>query len=133
MKQINRIKLNLNHKSEKGLSLIGLIVSILLIGGIGILGFQVGMGYIDQQSIRGIVKSTLSEEKSNPSTTSKIIKDKIERKLSTGYVTVNDDDITVDSSDSGFDVEVDHTKEIQLSKTIKIVMDLTVKESTSGK
>lgn len=114
---------------RNGFSAISMIVFVILFGIVGILGFQIGMGYLDQQTIKGAVRAALQENKSLDNITAKDIKTTILKKLSVTTVDVKDNDVTVEKNADSFDVEVDFTKEIPITNKIKIVMDLTVTQN----
>lgn len=119
-------------KKNKGFSILNLILIIALLGTVGILGFQIGVGYINQNSIRSAVKSALMEAKQSESPTTKSIEDNIGKKLSVGTIELANDDISVSKADGGFEVDVTYIKEVQMTEKIKLVVNLSFKESTAN-
>lgn len=118
-------------KKNKGFSILNLILIIALIGTVGILGFQIGVGYINQNSIKSAVKSALMEAKQSENTpTTKSIEDNIGKKLSVGTIELANDDISVSKVDGGFEVDVTYIKQVQMTERIKLVVNLSFKERT---
>lgn len=114
---------------RNGFSIVSMIMFVILLGIVGIFGFQIGMGYLDQQTIKGSVKASLQENKNLDNISAKDIKTTILKKLSVTTVDVKDNDVTVEKNGDTFDVEVDFIKEIPITNKIKIVMDLTVTQN----
>lgn len=117
-------------KKQNGFSLISLILAIALLGTVGIIGFQIGLGYINQSSLKGAVRSALIEAKQNDNTTTKTIQDNIEKKLSVSTIDLSKDDILVTKEEGGFEVSIEYIKEVNISKNIKVVVDLSFTENT---
>lgn len=120
----------MKHKNQKGIGLMTLVFGIAVLGILIIYGSQIGLGYLDQQTIRGATRSALMDLKSDDSVTPKKIRDTILTKISTNTIELKGDDIVVNREGTGFNVTIDYTKEIKVTKDIKIVMDLGVNEST---
>lgn len=118
-------------KKQNGFSLISLILAIALLGTVGIVGFQIGLGYINQNSLKGAVRSALIEAKQNDKTTTRTIEDNIERKLSIGTIDLAKDNIMVSKAEGGFEVSVEYIKEVNISENIKVVVDLSFTESSN--
>lgn len=116
---------------QKGFSLINLILAIVFIGFFGIVGFQIGMGYLDQSAIRAAVKQSLIHAQNNENTREKDIADDIIKQVGLNSIDLKQDNIYVTKNDKqSFTVEVEYNKEINITKKIKIVMDLDVAEET---
>lgn len=118
-------------KKKNGFSLISLILGIALLGTAGIVGFQIGLGYINQNSIKGAVRSALLDAKQNDNTTTRTIQDNIEKKLSVGTIDISKDNILVTKEQGGFEVNVEYIKEVNMTENIKLVVDLSFTESTA--
>lgn len=104
-----------------------LIVGIAAVGVIGLLGFQVGMNYLDKNTIRGAVKAVLKEEKDmGPNA----IKNAILGKLVTNSFEVPQDDLEVTKSGSRVTVKLDMRRTIKITSDIRIVQDLSFEESS---
>lgn len=118
-------------KKQKGFSILNLILIIVFIGVFGILGFQIGMGYLDQASIKSAVKQSLIEAKTNENMREKEITGSIIKQVSLNSIDLNNDNIYVTKNgNQSYSVEIEYTKEIKVTKTLKIVMDLNFAEET---
>lgn len=118
-------------KQQKGFSILNLILIIVFIGVFGILGFQIGMGYLDQSAIKSAVKQSLIEAKTNENMREKEITGSIIKQVSLNSIDLNNDNIYVTKNgDQSYSVEIEYTKEIKVTKTLKIVMDLNFAEET---
>lgn len=124
LKNINKGK---NMKKQQGFSLLSMIFFIMCVAVLGIFGFQIGMGYLDQQTIRGAVKATLLEAKSN-NLSSKDIKAMITKRLYINTIDINKEEISVTKNETEYEVEIEYEKIITVSKDISIVMNLTIDE-----
>jgi Tfp pilus assembly protein FimT len=119
-------KLNKN----KGFSLLNLVLIIALIGTVGIFGFQIGMGYVNQSSIRSAVKSALLEAKSIENSSTTTVQNNIEKKLSVGIIDLTKDNFSVTKDGANFEVDVEYIKEIKVTDKIKIVVNYSFTEQT---
>lgn len=119
-----------NIKQQQGLSIISLLFVLLVLGVVVIFGSQMGLAYINQQTIKGTVKNALIDAKSNDNATTKTIKSAIMTKLSVNTIEVNGDTVAVTGATSNFEVNVEYIKEIKVNDKIKIVMDLSFVESS---
>lgn len=118
-------------KKEQGFSLINLILAIVFIGFFGIVGFQIGMGYLDQSAIRSAVKQSLIHAQNNENIREKNIVDDIIKQVGLNSIELKQNNIYVTKNGSqSFTVEIEYDKEINITKTIKIVMDLDLAEET---
>lgn len=116
---------------QKGFSILNLILIIVFIGVFGILGFQIGMGYLDQSSIKAAVKQTLLEAKNNENMKEREIAGSIIKQVSLNSVDLNNNNIYVTKNgNQSYNVEIEYSKEIKVTKTLKIVMDLNFAEET---
>lgn len=118
-------------RKEKGLSIVGLICFMVVLGLVVTFGSQIGLGYLNQQTIRGTVKNALADAKSNDHATPKTVKDAIFTKLSVNTLDIPQDSIDVSGdANNGFEVDVDYIKEIKINSQMKLVMDLSFTEKT---
>lgn len=118
-------------KKQKGFSILNLILVIVCIGFFGIIGFQIGMGYLDQSAIKAAVKQTLIHAQGNDNMREHEIVGEIIKQVSLNAIDLSQDNISVTKiGKESFSVTIDYTKEIKLSKSLKIVMDLNVADET---
>ena len=118
-------------KKQKGIGLISLILTLALGGIVLIFGAQMGLGYINQQTLKGAVKNALIEAKSNDNSSIRTIKEAIVKKISVNTIDVKDDafDITK-AAGGGYSVSTEYIKEVKVTEKIKIVMDLSFVETS---
>lgn len=118
-------------KKQKGIGLISLILTLAFGGIVLIFGAQMGLGYINQQTLKGAVKNALIEAKSNDNSSIRTIKEAIMRKISVNTIDIKDDtfDITK-ASGGGYEVSTEYIKEVKVTEKIKIVMDLSFVETS---
>ncbi len=110
---------------KNGFSILNLILGIVFIGFFGIIGFQIGMGYLDQSAIKAAVKQSLINAQNNENVREKDIVGDIIKQVSLNSIDLNQNNIYVTKSGKqNFTVEVEYAKEINITKKIKIVMDL---------
>lgn len=118
-------------KKQNGFSLLSLILAIVFIGFFGIIGFQIGMGYLDQSAIKAAVKKTLVNAQNNENTRETDIVGDIIKQVSLNSIELNKDNIFVSKTGKeSFNVSIEYSKEINMTKTIKIVMDLNFADET---
>lgn len=118
-------------KKQKGFSILNLILMIVFIGVFGILGFQIGMGYLDQASMKSAVKQALIDAKNNENMREKEISGSIIKQVSLNSIDLNNNNIYVTKNgNQSYNVEIEYSKEIKVTKTLKIVMDLNFAEET---
>lgn len=115
---------------KNGFSLIKMILTLIIIGSMGILGSQIGIAYINQNSMKSAVKSALIEAKQNDIATSSTVEGNIERKLSVGTIELDKDNILVIKKGSSFEVNITYVKEIKITNKMKLVIDLSFIEIT---
>lgn len=120
----------MNYKNNRGNSLLSMIVFLFLVGVVGIYGFQIGMGLLEQQTLKGAIKTTLAEVRSNDNITKRDIKTSILKKISINNINIDDSDVVVDKEGKQFIVTVDYTKVIKITEHMKLVMDLNVNETS---
>ena len=122
---------NKMFKKQKGIGLISLILTLALGGIVLVFGAQMGLGYINQQTLKGAVKNALIEAKSNDNSSIRTIKEAIVKKISVNTIDVKDDafDITK-ATGGGYSVSTEYIKEVKVTEKIKIVMDLSFVETS---
>lgn len=121
----------MNFKKQQGFSILNLILAIVFIGFFGIVGFQIGMGYLDQSAIRAAVKQSLIHAQNNENYRERDIIGDIIKQVGLNSIELKQDNIYVTKNgNQSFTVEVDYNKEISITKKIKIVMDLNLAEET---
>ena len=83
------------------------------------------MGYLDQSAIKAAVKQSLINAQNNENVREKDIVGDIIKQVSLNSIDLNQNNIYVTKSGKqNFTVEVEYAKEINITKKIKIVMDL---------
>lgn len=119
----------MNSKKQKGGIITGTlwIVSIVFFM---VIGSQIVMALIAQQTIKGAVKSVLIEQKGDESATPRTIVNAIDKKLSINNLELTKDEIYVEKQGRLFSVEVNYQKEIGITDNFKILMDLSFSENT---
>lgn len=118
-------------KKQKGFSILNLILAIVFIGFFGIIGFQIGMGYLDQSAIKAAVKQTLINAQNNENMKEREITGEIIKQVSLNSIDLKQDNIYVTKNGKqSYTIEVEYDKEINITKKIKIVMDLNFAEET---
>lgn len=121
----------MKRRNEKGFSLLNLILAIVFIGFFGIIGFQIGMGYLDQSAIKAAVKQSLINAQTNENMKERDITNEIIKQAGLNSIDLKEDDIYVTKNGKqSYSVEVDYNKEINITKKIKIVMDLNFAEES---
>lgn len=116
---------------QKGFSILNLILGIVFIGFFGIIGFQIGMGYLDQSAIKAAVKQSLINAQNNENMKEREITGDIIKLVSLNSIDLKQDNIYVTKNGKqSYTVEVEYNKEINITKKIKIVMDLNFAEET---
>ena len=119
------------RKKQMGLSIVSLVLVLAFLALGVVYGSQIAMGYLTQNTLKGIVKNALQENKMNDDTSVQSIKDAISKKLSVNTIDVGSESFLVTKDGSGFQVDTTYIKEINVNKQIKIVMDLSFTESSN--
>lgn len=121
----------MNINKQKGFSILNLILLMVFLGFFGIIGFQIGMGYLDQSAIKSAVKQSLINAQNNENLKEREITGEIIKQVSLNSIELNKDNIYVTKSGKQtFNVSIEYAKEIHISKKIKIVMDLNFADET---
>jgi hypothetical protein len=119
-------------KKQKGFSLLNLILMILFFGFFGIIGFQIGMGYLDQFAIKSAVKQSLIHAKNDENIKEREIVNEIIKKIDINSIDLKPNNIYITKNDEkSYNVEIEYKKEINLTKKIKIVMNLNFSETSN--
>ena len=111
------------RKKQMGLSILSLVLVLAFLALGVVYGSQIAMGYLTQNTLKGIVKNALQENKMNDAASVQSIKDAISKKLSVNTIDVGSETFIVTKDGSGFQVDTTYIKEINVNKHIKIVMD----------
>ena len=119
------------RKKQMGLSIVSLVLVLAFLALGVVYGSQIAMGYLTQNTLKGIVKNALQENKMNDAASVQSIKDAISKKLSVNTIDVGSENFLVTKDGSGFQVDTTYIKEINVNKQIKIVMDLSFTESSN--
>ena len=123
--------MRLIKNKEKGVSALALALGIIFIGVFGILGFQIGIGYVDQFVIKQAVKQSLVNAANNENEKEAEITADILKRVSLDTIDLTKDNIYVTKNgNKSYTVEVDYIKEVKLTKKMKLVMDLGISEET---
>ena len=93
-------------------------------------GVQIAFAYISQQTLKGAVRTTLVDVKTEEDTTPAKIKETIFKKISVNDIDISSDDVFVVRDGRYFIVNVNYNKEIGIAEGAKIVLDLSFEEST---
>ncbi len=117
---------------KNGFTLLGLLMTITFIGVIAVYGSQIGLGYVEKETVRGAVKSALMDAKIDDYGSVKKVREAIFTKLLANTFELTQDEIDVERKDGHFLVTVSHFKEIKVTKDITLVMDLSFEEETQG-
>jgi Domain of unknown function (DUF4845) len=117
-------------KKQRGMGLMSLILALALGAIVIIFGSQMGLGYMTQQTLKGIVKNALLESKSMDNATPKTIKYAINKKLSVNTLEIKDDAFDIVKVGNGYEVSTEYIKEVKITDKVKIVMDLSFVESS---
>lgn len=117
--------------NQKGLSMFGFLFVGLFVVIIGLFGFQIGIGYMTQFTIKKALAATFLELKGSPSETPSGIKNLLLKKLEPDSIDLNGDDLVITKdSNGGFNVDIAYIKEVEFSKKIKLVIDLSFSQAS---
>ena len=111
--------MNKMHKSQQGISAIGLIIILTVIGA----GTYIGLQYIPQYIECGTVDSILSNieqaHKENPASSAKDIRDRIDKQLGMNQMDDLHDNFTVTQDGEIYTVKVSYERELNFIYEIK--------------
>lgn len=117
-------------KNQKGFSLGGLIVMFIVGAFVLIYGSQIGIAYINKNTVKSAVESVLMDTKSNDNATPASIKSAIIKKVSLGDTGLTADGLNVFTKSGAFVVEVKMEKEIELTSEISILVNFEFTEES---
>lgn len=118
------------RKNQKGISLLGLLGVFFVGAFILIYGSQIGLAYIDKNTVQGTIKTVLSAAKSNDNATPNTIKREIIKKLSLGDSRLKADGLTVYTRSGGFVVDVKIEDVISITEDISILINFEFTEES---
>lgn len=116
-------------KSQKG-GILSTLIIFIVASFLFVYGVQIAFAYISQQTLKGAVRTTLVDVKTEEDTTPAKIKDIIFKKISVNDIDISSDDVFVVRDGRYFIVNVNYNKEIGIADGAKIVLDLSFEEST---
>lgn len=117
-------------KNQKG-GVLGTLIIFVVMGFLFIYGIQVAFAYIGQQTLKGAVRTTLVDVKTDEDSASPAkVKDIILKKIAVNDLDVSSSDILVTRDGRYFVVNVNYSKEIGMGNNAKLVLDLSFEEST---
>lgn len=111
----------------------GIISGVLLFVAVivtAIIGVQITIAFVSQQTIKNAVKTVLIEERNNDEANSKTIVNSIRKKLSMNDIDLDYNNIYVEKNGRLFNVEVNYEKEIGLTNNFKLIMNLSFNEES---
>lgn len=121
----------IKSNKQRGVTFTGILLFVILIAILGTYGVQIGIGYLDKNSLERIVKTALTEAKSSDSSSATDIKTSIMKKASVNNINIKSDDITVQKDGGGvYSVDLEYNKEIKITKNVKVVMDYNISDKT---
>lgn len=118
------------RKNQKGVSILGLIGMFLCGAAVLIYGSQIGLAYIDKNTVQGTIKNVLLEAKSNDNATPNSIKRDIIKRLSLGDSRLKAEDLTVYTRSGGFVVDAKIEDVISITESISILINFEFTEES---
>lgn len=115
--------------SQKG-GILSTLIIFIIAAFLFVYGVQIAFAYISQQTLKGAVRTTLVDVKTEEDTTPAKIKETIFKKISVNDIDISSDDVFVVRDGRYFIVNVNYNKEIGIAEGAKIVLDLSFEEST---
>lgn len=117
----------------RGISLVKLLVFLAILGVVGVKAAPVLMLYVNQSSIKGIVKNAVVSAKSDGGIIkSKEIKTNIIRNLDMNSIKLDGDSISVINEGRGVKINVEYLDEVIFTSQVKLVIDLSFSEFYEG-
>lgn len=118
-------------KNQKGASILGIIVFVAIIALCVTYGVKIASAIIDKNSVQRIAKTALTEAKESGSSGLQEIKTSITKKTQVNNISLSSDDIVVQRiSDNVYSVDIDYSKDIPITKNIKVVIQYNISEKT---
>jgi len=118
------------HKTQQGVSAIGLIIILAIIGAGAYIGFQYFPQYIECGTIDSILGNIEKAHEKTPVTSVKDIRDMIDRQLNMNQMDDMQDNFTVTQDGEIYIVKVSYERELNLiyeKKPMKYEKTLTLK------
>lgn len=116
--------------NNKGFSIIGAFIYMILFGFITFYGFQIGLGFLDKSTLQKTLQSSLLEAQQENNLNPMLLQESILRKLKVGTIEINPENIFIEDTSNGFNVEIEYYKNIKITKYISLVINLSVNESS---
>ncbi len=117
------------NKNQKGMGLLGVVLTLLFLAVFVIFGLQIGLGYMDKNIIYKSVNNVLIEAKQNDYS-SKTVRENINNRLSMNNIKVSNNDINITENGRGYIVQVDYVKSININDEVSIVMNFNIEGTT---
>jgi hypothetical protein len=117
----------LNRKNEQGSVVFKVFLSLILLVLTTIYGTQIGIGFMEKYEINKAVEQVL-EEVDIPNSSPIVIKNAVIKKLSINTFEIPRNNIEVDKYENNVLIIVNHTKEIEITNNIKLVLNLGVEK-----
>lgn len=118
---------------ERGISLIGLILVLAILGGIGLLAMQVVPTYIEYRAILGAIDRAKKDGGENI----KDIQDSFNKSAEVGYITaIQGRDLIIVRENGQFEISFEYEKKIPLAGPASLLMEYkgsTAKEGVKKK
>lgn len=118
---------------ERGISLIGLIFVLAILGGIGLLAMQVVPTYIEYRAILGAIERAKKDGGENI----KEIQDSFNKSAEVGYITaIQGRDLLIVRENGQFEISFEYEKKIPLAGPTSLLMEYkgtTAKEGAKKK
>ncbi|MTW11165.1 DUF4845 domain-containing protein [Pseudoduganella eburnea] len=118
---------------ERGISLIGLIFVLAILGGIGLLAMQVVPTYIEYRAILGAIERAKKDGGENI----KEIQDSFNKSAEVGYITaIQGRDLLIVRENGQFEISFEYEKKIPLAGPASLLMEYkgtTAKEGAKKK
>jgi len=118
---------------ERGISLVGLIIVIAILGGVGLLAMQVIPTYIEYRAIMGAI----DRAKRDGGESVKAIQDSFNKSAEVGYISaIQGRDLQITREGSEFEISFAYEKKIPLVGPASLLMEYegsTAKDATKKK
>ena len=108
---------------EKGNMAIKVLLTLIVLAFISVYGLQIGLGFMEKYEIEKSVNQVLTEM-DIPNSSPTMIKNSIMKKLSINSGEIRSEDVDVEKSGSTVLIVVRHSKEIRITDSISLVLNL---------
>ena len=105
-----------------------MLIGIFMAGIILVFGSQIGIEYMNKNTVEKAIKDVLAKDKDGQST--KKIKEDIAQKISLNNIKLSEEDFIVKKTDKGYEVQVEYSKSIKVNNNISILMSFDISESS---